>query len=114
FSPDSKRLASAGKDDVVKVWDVAAGKELLTLKGHTEDVYGVAWAPDGKSIASCSETDEKGGPLGQVKIWDAASGRELRTVTFRTRWRTFAVAYSPDGKHLATANEYGIALLDPA
>ena len=35
FSPDGKRLASAGGDGTVKVWDAATGQEILTLKGHT-------------------------------------------------------------------------------
>jgi WD40 repeat protein len=112
FSPDGKRLASAGKDNVVMVWDVSTGKPLFTLKGHTEGVYGVAWSPNGKLIASCSEVDPGRGPQGEVKIWDAASGRLLRTVIFAKRWRTFAVAFSPDSKRLATASEYGIAVLD--
>ena len=36
FSPDGKRVATAGQDKLVKVWDVGEGKNLLTLKGHTD------------------------------------------------------------------------------
>ena len=54
FSPDGMRIVSASWDGTVKVWDVSSGKEILTLKGHTSGVNGVAFSPDGKQIASAS------------------------------------------------------------
>jgi WD40 repeat protein len=64
WSPDGKTLASGGWDHKIKLWDVAAGKELATLTGHTDEVFAVAWSPDGKTLASAS-TDKT------VKLWDA-------------------------------------------
>ena len=52
FSPDGRRLASAGHDETVKVWDCDGRAEILTLKGHTGDVRSVAFSPDGSGIAS--------------------------------------------------------------
>jgi WD40 repeat protein len=61
FSPDGKLLASAGgtytgnpktTPGEVKVWDVAAGREVLTLREHKGTVFGVAFAPDGRRLAS--------------------------------------------------------------
>src|SRR5262249_46290497 len=46
-SPEGPRLASASFDGTVRVWEVATGKVLLTLKGHTGDVWAVAWSADG-------------------------------------------------------------------
>ena len=89
FSPDGRRIASAGDDETVKVWDAATGQEILTLKGHTGDVPSVAFSPDGKRLASAS-TD------GTVKLWDATTGQETLTLKGHTGCRT-SVAFSPDG-----------------
>src|SRR5262249_31649662 len=42
FSPDGKILATTGYDRLIKLWDVATGKELRTLKDHSDAVYGIA------------------------------------------------------------------------
>jgi WD40 repeat protein len=42
WSPDGKRLATGNYDKTAKVWDAATGKELLTLRGHSDIVEGVA------------------------------------------------------------------------
>jgi WD40 repeat protein/tRNA A-37 threonylcarbamoyl transferase component Bud32 len=94
FSPDGSRLASAGADGVVKVWDRGALRTALTLRGHTARVRAVAFSPDGKQLAS-------GGDDGDVRVWDAASGEGV------AGWRGHAagvtgLAFSPDGRRLAT------------
>ncbi len=56
FSPRGKRIATGHQGGTLKVWDVATGVELLTLKGNPGDgdVDGVAFSPDGRRIASAS------------------------------------------------------------
>ena len=55
FSPDGKRLASAGwGDGRIKLHDAATGQELLTLKGRTDAVTSMAFSPDGRRLASAS------------------------------------------------------------
>jgi len=95
FSPDGKRLASAGTDQTVRIWEAATGKELLTLKGHTEAVFSVAFSPDGKRLASASQDDT-------VKLWDADTGQGSLTLHGHTK-DVRGVAFSPDGKRLASA-----------
>ena len=63
FHPDGSRLASAGADRTVRLWDVNGGREVLTLRGHHDRVLGVAFSPDGTCLASASAD-------GDVRIWE--------------------------------------------
>jgi WD40 repeat protein len=93
FSPDGKRLASAGKDKSVKVWDVTTGKLIRTMPGHTGEVWSVVFSPDGKQLATASEN-------GEVKIWDMLAERESRSFPVKLTDHS-NLAYSPDGTLLA-------------
>jgi WD40 repeat protein len=107
FSADGQRLASAGRSGMdaqtkqvvygeVKLWEVASGKELLTLKGHAHAVTSVAISPDGRRLASASHDQT-------VKLWETATRKELRTLEGHTNWVN-SVAFSPDGQRLASAS----------
>ena len=54
FHPDGTRLATAGRDRAVLLWDLATGQEVARLPGHTSYVWSLAFSPDGATLASGS------------------------------------------------------------
>ena len=54
FSPDGTKLAAAGADRAVRVWDVASGKEIALIEDHADWIFDLAWSPDGKRLATAS------------------------------------------------------------
>jgi WD40 repeat protein len=81
------------------MWEVATGKELFTLSGHTSTVFAVTFSHDGTRIATASYD-------ATTKIWDAATGKELLTLYGHTKG-VDGVAFTPDDTRLITSSEDG-------
>jgi WD40 repeat protein/tetratricopeptide (TPR) repeat protein len=95
FSPDGKTLAQASREGNVQLWDVATGKILETLKGHSSAVLAVAFSPDGRTLASGS-TDHT------VRLWNVETRRELMQLDPASVEldQVLTLAFSPDGQQL--------------
>lgn len=130
FSPDGETLATGAHDGYLRIWDVATGKlRSIHSDDATRGIQGLAFSPDGSLVAVV------GGSFGkEVTLWDIASGRiahefeepagsagtaksapEDAPFIYKGRPTDYrvltAVAFSPDGRTLATAPD-GVVLRD--
>jgi RNA polymerase sigma factor (sigma-70 family) len=98
FSPDGKRLVTAGGDHSLpgqlQIWDVATGKALVTRR-LSPGVRSVAYSPDGQTVAA-------GHWEGDIKLRDPLTGQERATLTGH-EMGVNALAFSADGALLASA-----------
>lgn len=88
-------------DRIVRLWDAHTGYFLERYEGHADSVYSVAFAPDGKSLASGS-LDKT------LKIWDLSESRTRSRCKITLPGHTdfvLSVAFSPDGNWLISGSK---------
>ena len=108
FSPDGKTLASGSDDTTIILWDVVTGQPIgQPLTNHTNGVSSVAFSPDGKTLASggCGKKDDAYNCVqGEIILWDVATRQPIGQPLTGHTDSIFSVAFSPDGKTLASGS----------
>jgi predicted NACHT family NTPase len=99
FGSNDQLLAAIGAppDNLVRLWDVNAGKCLITLEGHTERVIRATFNPTNEFIASCSLDTT-------IRLWNSATGECLKILNGHPK-PVRAVVFNPNGKLLASAGD---------
>jgi WD40 repeat protein len=111
FAPDGKTLATADNEGVIRLWEVATGKERRQMKGPGTGRFGVfavcclAFSPDGRTLASA------GGDR-VIRLWETTTGKERRRLEGHTD-TVWSLAFAGDGRLLASAAADGMARLWP-
>jgi hypothetical protein len=104
FSPDGCRVATGGRDRQAVLWDAATGEMLFTMDGHLSGVSSLAFSPDGGRLVTAGAGASLDIPWlldNTAILWDLRTGQPL--VKLQAHANTVvAVAFSPDGKSLAT------------
>ncbi len=99
YFKDGKRIAVAGSDKSLKIWDLSTGNILALLSGHKEEVRDIVLSADNRSIISCAWD-------GTIRVWDV-EGRKCRKVIHASNNHLDAIALSPDESLLAAVDFNG-------
>jgi WD40 repeat protein len=106
WSPDGKRIATAGDEGTVQVWDAASGRARFTYRARRDTPIRLGWSPDGTRLALADTAH----PL---VVLDAATGRTIFATTAAVGQR--GVAWAPDGRRIAALNQLsGVEVRDTA
>jgi WD40 repeat protein len=105
FTSDGARLATAGDDGTVRVWDWQSSEphDVLQIQAHESLAFGVLFARDDGLLITCGDD-----PV--IRLWDAVSGQSAGSLSGHER-AVEQIALSPDGRILASAGRDGSVML---
>lgn len=111
FSPKGDLLAAGDGTTQIRLWDISTGVRIMTLQGHDDAVWSVCFSPDGRWLASGSADNT-------IRLWKIPAGamtgqaaneyqddNYTSTILVGHTSRIQSVAFSPDGRWLASSGE---------
>jgi WD40 repeat protein len=99
--PDGSQLVSWSDDKILRVWEIASGKEVRRLEGHTNFIQDVEWSPDGARIVTASMDKT-------ARMFSGDTGQQLAVFTGHSAFVNTA-SFSADGQRIVTSSWDGTA-----
>ncbi|PSM32187.1 WD40 repeat domain-containing protein [Haliangium sp. UPWRP_2] len=96
YSPDGRRLLTAGADKIARIWDAETGRLHVALSGHTGSIFSTNYSPDGQLVVTAGKDTT-------ARLWDAATGQIRFELTGHSGPVSMAT-FSPDGRRVVTAS----------
>jgi WD40 repeat protein len=108
FSPDGKTLGGGSDDGEVRLWSTDAIQPIRTIPAVSDSgpIGPVALSPDGRTLAVGNQDGE--GASGEVQLWNVITGQSISTKLADPDDGVDSVAFSPDGKILASGDGSGV------
>ncbi len=98
LSPDGRFLAIGSTDREIRLWDLEKGTKIHSLRGHVAGIRGLAFSPDGRTLATCGDQ--------RLKLWNVETGSELMVLAHSVV-EIGDPLFSADGKSLVTKSGDG-------
>ncbi|HEX4893824.1 MAG TPA: WD40 repeat domain-containing protein [Hyphomicrobiaceae bacterium] len=107
YSPDSRSVATASEDGLIKVWSTADGRLNQTLRGHRGPVIALAFNRSGERLASTGQDNS-------IRLWNPDSGELIDMVEDSSVGWGVSLAWAPNQREIAVGTQNLIWLWDPA
>ncbi len=106
FSPDGRRLATAGLNGVMTLWDLTTRQPTFVGRSYRGGLQDLVFSPDGRRLVTTGAS-----PKDLVKVWDVETGRDVAALPGEPNLFFHHIGFSPDSNTLFAVSQEHIALL---